>query len=382
MKNLIYFLAFVFALPLAAQVQLGGHVYVPSSTDSTNGLAIVTFTTFAADTVCIVSTQSNCTVTSASGAAFDPSLPYVGAYDIEDGGSLLGNGIVVLPQAPGRIFHVANNTAQPIGISDPAGDYVETVFPGTSLTYWLDENDVAHVVTGCASRAGSNGNLVEFSTASSPCDVENSPIDDGVTNPGFLTSAESLVFPYVVNSSFSVSSFAGSDITSSGIDSRAFVAVANIHDIAGGGSSATGTLFNLNVAAAAISLTTPDSNSPACVDLWADSGFGDPVLVQTAEFCDGSIQFNEPVQPFNIVGSDSGVATLAAGTATVSTAAACTPGNLGCVYTLTNCGLNGTAVIGVPSVGTVVMGTSFVINSLTALAAVSADTSLVCWKIK
>ena len=75
-----------------------------------------------------------------------------------------------------------------------------------------------------------------------------------------------------------------------------------------------------------------------------------------------------------------GIATLSSGTVTVSTAAACTP-SATCVYRLTNCALNGSTVVGVPAIGTVSVGTSFVINSLTALAAVSADTSKICWAI-
>jgi hypothetical protein len=76
----------------------------------------------------------------------------------------------------------------------------------------------------------------------------------------------------------------------------------------------------------------------------------------------------------------SGIATLAAGTVTVSSTAACTPGTA-CVYKLTNCGLNSTIAVGVPSIGSVTAGTSFVINSLTAAAALAVDTSSVCWQI-
>lgn len=76
----------------------------------------------------------------------------------------------------------------------------------------------------------------------------------------------------------------------------------------------------------------------------------------------------------------SGQATLVAGTVTVSTTAACTA-SATCVYKLSNCGPAGTA-IGVPSVGTVTAGTSFVINSLTATnTTATADTSNICWQI-
>lgn len=75
-----------------------------------------------------------------------------------------------------------------------------------------------------------------------------------------------------------------------------------------------------------------------------------------------------------------GIATLAAGTVTVSNAAACTP-SATCVYKLTNCALNGTAAVGTPGVGTISVGTSFVINSYTAVAGVAVDVSKICWQI-
>lgn len=68
-----------------------------------------------------------------------------------------------------------------------------------------------------------------------------------------------------------------------------------------------------------------------------------------------------------------GRSTLVAGTVTVSNAAAGWNGG-STIYTLTNCNVNGTP--GILSVGTVVNGTSFVINSTN-----SADTSQVCWWI-
>jgi hypothetical protein len=75
-----------------------------------------------------------------------------------------------------------------------------------------------------------------------------------------------------------------------------------------------------------------------------------------------------------------GIATLSSGMVTVTNAAACTP-SATCVYKLSNCGLNGSAAVGVPSVGTISVGTSFVINSYTALAALAADSSQICWQI-
>jgi len=71
---------------------------------------------------------------------------------------------------------------------------------------------------------------------------------------------------------------------------------------------------------------------------------------------------------------------LVSGTKTVSYSGACTP-STDCVYKLTNCGPSGTA-IGVPSIGTVTAGTSFVINSLSSTnTVVTGDTSAICYAI-
>ena len=78
--------------------------------------------------------------------------------------------------------------------------------------------------------------------------------------------------------------------------------------------------------------------------------------------------------------SVSGIATLSSGSVTVSNHNACTP-SATCVYKLANCALNGSVAIGVPAIGTVVAGTSFVINSYTAIAGVAADSSKICWQI-
>lgn len=68
-----------------------------------------------------------------------------------------------------------------------------------------------------------------------------------------------------------------------------------------------------------------------------------------------------------------GTQALTGGTATVSTSAACAVGG-SCHYQLTNCGSGGT--VGQLSIGTIIAGTNFVINSSSA-----TDTSNVCWQI-
>ena len=283
MLKTIALFALLFSLPIAAQVQLGGHVYVPSTTDSTNGFANVTIT---ANGVCIVVSQTNCTLTTFSGAPFDASLPYVGTLAVNDPNNLLtGDTVILLPISPGREYNVINDTSQTLdftGVKVTTSQFVASIF---------SEGD-EYFSSSCVNDTG--GFLLEISTVTSLC--ANSPIDDGISNTGFLTSTKGLVFPYLISSPNSTSSFAGSSpLNSSPGQSDVFIAVANIHDSKRTANTATGTLFNPNVAAAAVSLSTPDTNSPGCVNLWADSGFGDPVLVLTASFCDGSITFNEPI---------------------------------------------------------------------------------------
>jgi len=82
-----------------------------------------------------------------------------------------------------------------------------------------------------------------------------------------------------------------------------------------------------------------------------------------------------------LTAAPAGIATLSSGTSTVSSSSACTP-SATCVYKLTNCGLNSSTAIGTLSIGTVVLGSSFVINSESPTATVvTGDKSLVCWQI-
>jgi hypothetical protein len=77
-----------------------------------------------------------------------------------------------------------------------------------------------------------------------------------------------------------------------------------------------------------------------------------------------------------------GMVTLVSGTYTVSTTAACTPNGTTCNIQLTRCIGNGSSAVGVPTVSTVVVGTSFIINSYSSVASVvTGDIASVCWRI-
>lgn len=76
-----------------------------------------------------------------------------------------------------------------------------------------------------------------------------------------------------------------------------------------------------------------------------------------------------------------GLGTLVLGTVTISNAAACTA-SATCTYKLTNCGTNSSVALGTLTIGTVVPGTSFIINSESAAnAVVTTDVSSVCWQV-
>jgi hypothetical protein len=79
--------------------------------------------------------------------------------------------------------------------------------------------------------------------------------------------------------------------------------------------------------------------------------------------------------------SAKGTTTLISGTRTISTSAACTVSTT-CLYKLDSCGASGTVLGARLDVGTIVAGTSFVINALsTANVVVTTDVSNVCWQI-
>jgi hypothetical protein len=79
--------------------------------------------------------------------------------------------------------------------------------------------------------------------------------------------------------------------------------------------------------------------------------------------------------------STAGLQVLTAGTATVSTSAACTP-SASCVYKLTRCLSNSSTAVGVPSISSVSAGTSFTITSLSSTnTTATGDLASICWQI-
>ncbi|MDE1871794.1 MAG: hypothetical protein KGI06_06170, partial [Candidatus Micrarchaeota archaeon] len=120
--------------------------------------------------------------------------------------------------------------------------------------------------------------------------------------------------------------------------------------------------------------TTNNILPPAGIALTAGGGVWFPSNHAVTGTSVGSQHLNvDTTGKLIVAASDSGIATLLAGTVTVSTPEACTPG-AACSYQLTTCVLGGTQ--GMLSVGTVTAGTSFVVTSSS-----NTDTSQICWRI-
>jgi hypothetical protein len=164
MRKLLPFIALLFAPTLFAQVQLGGHVYVPSPTDSTGGYTIVTFT---ADGDCDLVTPVNCTLTTSTGGAAGPDSPYAATLNVEDPGNVLTTTrYIFAPPSPGRIYTVSNITNQAIGLDTPEhGGYrvvasyenqtfVGIVYPDSVIPPYYD---FSSDTTGVNSINGSDG---------------------------------------------------------------------------------------------------------------------------------------------------------------------------------------------------------------------------------
>lgn len=125
----------------------------------------------------------------------------------------------------------------------------------------------------------------------------------------------------------------------------------------------------------------PDTINGASTWTWTGGQQYDILEIQCSESNVGGTTWIATVIHGNQVPSTTGFATLSSGTVTVTNAAACAAGTT-CIYKLTNCGLNGSTAVGTLSLGTVVGGTNFVINSESATATVATgDTSKVCWQI-
>lgn len=113
MKKTLVSITLFFASLVAAtaQVQLGGHPYVPSSTDSNGGAVVLT--TGGASTCNLYILAGGCAITYYSGGAVGADGPWVGTIII---GTLAGAPpyTLQLPWTPGRNYTIVNSTAHDI----------------------------------------------------------------------------------------------------------------------------------------------------------------------------------------------------------------------------------------------------------------------------
>lgn len=113
MKKTLVSITLFFASLVAAtaQVQLGGHPYVPSSTDSNGGAVVLT--TGGASTCNLYILAGGCAITYYGGGAVGADGPWVGTIII---GTLAGAPpyTLYIPWTPGRNYTIVNSTAHDI----------------------------------------------------------------------------------------------------------------------------------------------------------------------------------------------------------------------------------------------------------------------------
>jgi hypothetical protein len=148
-----------------------------------------------------------------------------------------------------------------------------------------------------------------------------------------------------------------------------------IASIGGTGTTANGTGGVIALKGASLAASTSFDVTSNTTATRTAGGIHDFQNNGTTKF---QIDFNGKVVVPTGGGADTaGRSVLVLGTVTVSTTAV----TANSVISLTNCVPGGTA-LGLPTVGTVSAGTSFVINSeTTALAVQTLDTSTICWRI-
>jgi hypothetical protein len=128
-KTLLIFSLLLNSISAFSQVQLGGHVYVPSTSDSTLGQASVVFT---ADANCTLLTATNCTV---SGGV---SGPWTGSLLVT--GTISATRNIVVPLSPGRFYTVENATTggQAVQIIGATGTGATIASGSRAVLAWSD----------------------------------------------------------------------------------------------------------------------------------------------------------------------------------------------------------------------------------------------------
>lgn len=185
MKNFILTLCLFFSAALYAQIPLGGHIVVPSSSDSATGSSAIVFTS---DANCTVLTATNCTVSGGTQG------PYLGGYLVSGTISAQRDVITISPATQNRTFNVTNKTTggfairiietgntSGLGCGVPNGATIPVVWDGTSyvcasgstigLGTIATQNANAVAITGGAATLKSLGTVFQVDGFPSSCVV-------------------------------------------------------------------------------------------------------------------------------------------------------------------------------------------------------------------
>lgn len=162
------------AAPAMAQIQLGGHVYVPSTSDSTNGAITVNIN---GNGTCTLTSPSGsvCTITAGAGA----SAPYVGAVNVTGSSGLTVQ--LVVPLSPGRTFGIYNGSGSTISAGGSSGASVS--IPINTLVYVVCP-DGANYYTQ-AGGGGGSGTVTNVSATGYPAVFGTLNISNPTTTPVF-----------------------------------------------------------------------------------------------------------------------------------------------------------------------------------------------------
>lgn len=287
-KILIGFIACLFSIPSLAQVPLGGHIVVPSSSDSITGRTYVQFT---ANGNCTILTQTNCTLT--YDLAGTQPAGVNGMYSqilvFLDSSSFLTAPVnVYVPDAPGAKISVTNFTSQTLNIYGTGGSAFVPLAPQSFM-------NLASFIGGLGFNAISNcygtpGFILEAYHNSSTYTCKTSPLDDAISNTNFITSSEGFAYSYTAIGSNNSALFL--DTVSSNGNNVVYLGD-NIYNI--NPSTLTGTLKNANLGASAIGFYHSDTTAPGCIVLYGSSNFGVSTLTHIGDFCGNGVSFSVPV---------------------------------------------------------------------------------------
>ena len=166
LKRLAIIALFFTSVVALAQVPLGGHVFVPSSSDSTNGEVQLTF--IANGNCSITSPAPNCTVSDIYGNPMGASAPYVGAIYVYDSVGIGAGNVITLPFSPGRAYFINNTTTQDLGFWGGTGATVTVPANSTGFEIWSDGTTGYFSVGSKAGIVNGTGNLaLQFPGSSS-----------------------------------------------------------------------------------------------------------------------------------------------------------------------------------------------------------------------